>query len=503
MAVIYVPQDPREAMIGQALGGFAQQFLGTYAKAKMQQDVLKRFMEAQGMGDQQQQPSQRQQQDQQKQTDPKEASFGPSGDPSWQIMAENTMGPGAGEAKQQFVTPDMLAPDSKAAANKVATVQAGAVTDPSDPMAALGPPPTPPNIAKLTAAVGFDPTGLGKQLIAGSIKQYGMQRQAWEDRRRDLQFEKTTQLGEKRLQLAYDKLKDEREQRGITNARADKELQLRENADARGQAKEDRESAAFPLMMQKNRTAIAKDSEQLKQLRQEQATVWTPDEVQKAADNFAAGGFQHPPNFGLGRGASAVNRNNFWKAVNNLPMTPEQRRQSIMRFSLDHQAVQTAGRQFGNLTVQINKADQLMKPLDQEFAKLEPILGNAKMWNRFKQAILNNTGDPAFSKADIYVHSMLTAYAKSLNPNGVPTDAFRGMVSSWLDTVSSPKQLKAKLEAIRTDMGLEQQALVAGASQVTGGSQNWGLLQQGGEGGGSTGSDAGGGSDDPFNILGQ
>ena len=497
MAVIYIPQDLRQAAIGTGLGQIAGAFIQNYIDKNKMQAVNDA---AYGNTDTSVSSSSDQQNASTPNARPKDS--GAQADPSYAMMEGQQIGgkppKEITDPKQAgYVTPEMLAAGQdagKEAAGKIAIIQADGMSVP-----VLPPPPTPPNMAAMVSAADGNPKALAR--AKAIVQNYSIQRQQWEDQRRDVQFEQTMRQGERRLQLSYNNFLNKIQQQDKTNKREDVKLGLAEEKNAR-------EATLFPLTVAKNKVAIAKDATQLKQLQQEQSTLWNPKEIQTMAEQYASRGFENPPTFGLGRGAAAVNRNNFWRAVANLPMNSEQRREATLAMHMDKSAVAAGGRQLQNLNVQINKSDQLYQPIQQEFEKLKPILGNATMWNRFKKAVLTGTGDPAFSRADVYVNSFLQAYAKAQNPNGLSTDELRKTVSQYLDTVSSFPQLQAKMEAIRVDLQKDKAATVAGASEAVHGISRLGVFgteegNSGGPTGSGTGAATGGGSNDPLGILNQ
>lgn len=320
--------------------------------------------------------------------------------------------------------------------------------------------PTPPDPAALAAAAG---NSRAAQLVAqGAMQGYQLRHQQALE-------EQQTAFRKQQLSLEAKKYDIEAKRLNLAERHTEFSETMALKKDERDQTKLGMELDKYPLMMQNLKTSIAKNQQQLESLRQEQSGVWSPDEIHQAVESWAASGFKQTPNFGWGRGAASVNRNNFWReALSNKSMTAEQRRTAVMQFQMQHTEAQTAAKGLANLQINMQKADQLAKPIQQSLEKLQPLLSNSPMFNRFKRAVLNGTGDPAFSGADIYVHSFLIAYAKSLNPNGVLTEGFRDMVDKWLDTVASPSQLTAKLNALRTDMNLEQKAFETGTANILG-----------------------------------
>lgn len=483
MAVIYLDPNNKWGPINQALMNAIGKVGQEYQDQQTSKAVMAEYAKQQGLpvGDDNTNQSPKQQTNASPNTQPQTAPYGPSGDPSYQVLDQNTQGPSAGEPNQQMVTPENMT-----AAQKVGTTQAMGVNTGLN----LPPPPKPPNMAALMTAAKGNPKAIA--LAKGIEQNYSMQRQQWAEQRQMALADRTFAQGEQRMQLAYDQFSNRLQQQDIVNKREDTKLDIAKQKNAR-------EESLFPLTVAKDKVAIAKDATQLKQLQQEQSTLWKPQEIQTMAEQYAARGFENPPTFGLGRGAAAVNRNNFWRAVANLPMTAEQRREATLAMHMDKAAVAAGGRQLQSLNVQILKSEQLRQPIQQEFDKLKPILGNAIMWNRFKKAVLTGTGDPAFSKADVYVNSFLQAYAKAQNPNGLSTDDLRKTVAQYLDTVSSFPQLQAKMEAIKVDLQKDKAATVAGVSEAVHGISRLGVFGTEGNSGGPTGSNAGaatgGGSD--------
>ena len=493
MSVIYLDPNNKWGPINQALIAAIGKVGQEYQDQQSSKAVMAEYAKQQGLpvGDDNTNQSPKQSTNTSPNAQPQTAPYGPSGDPSYAVLNQNTQGPAAGEANQQVVTPENMS-----AAQKVGTAQAmGADTELN-----LPPPPKPPNMAALMTAAKGNPKAIA--LAKGIEQNYSMQRQQWSEQRQMAMTNRTLAQGEQRMQLAYDEFANRMKQQDVTNAREDTKLGIAQEKNARDEAR-------FPLMVAKDKVAIAKDAVQLKQLQGEQATLLNPKEIQTMAEQFAAQGFEHPPTFGLGRGAAAINRANFQRAVANLPMTIEQRRQATLAMHMDQAAVAAGGRQLNNLNIQINKAQQLYQPIQKEFDKLKPILGNAVMWNRFKRAVLTGTGDPAFSRADVLVNSFLQAYAKAQNPNGLSTDELRQTVSKYLDTVSSFPQLQAKMDAIQIDMNKDKVATIAGASEAVHGISRLGVFGTEGSSGGPTGSDTGtsatggGSNNDPLGILNQ
>lgn len=277
----------------------------------------------------------------------------------------------------------------------------------------------------------------------------------------------SARVQDERMQMEFAKLQNTLRHQQVTESQG----QTRNDIAAQRETRESRsltlKEKEFPLMMKGRKVQLQKNQEQLAQLQQEQTALWSPEQIHQAVQSWIASGFKQAPNFGWARGASATNRNNFWReALSTDTLSPKQRRQVEIQFEGQQQEARTAAHQLGNLRINMNKAEALMQPLQGALEKITPTLSQAPAFNKFKKAILTGTGDPRFAGADIYVHSFLIAYAKSLNPNGMLAVDFNKMVQQWLDTVSSPQQLQQKLTALRRDMSLEQSSVETGQTQI-------------------------------------
>lgn len=466
-----MPQDPRQQIYGQVLGAV----IGKVIKDKMDQAAFQKALQ----GDQTQNPSD---------SSPQQGTQGQlpqqTTDSSYDLMK----GP----------MQDVNAPQTQEAVQKVAGAQAqsaqpGSVSD--GQVQQMLRPPTPPNAGVLALAKK------GNKYALSAIQNYQLQRNNYTD----FMTARREQRGEESLAETARYHKFQEGKAAAQLGMQQEGLKLREEASTRAEKDQARKDVLFPLTVENQRLAINQKKLKIDELIKQQGTVWSPEETHKAAEVYIQTGMQHPPNFGMGNtGASGINRTNFWREVfNGFSLTPDQYRQVAMGYRTQQAATQTGGRVLANLSINLAKADQLEKPLNQAFAKLEPLLSNATMWNRFKRAVLTGTGDPAFSQADIYVNSFLTAWQKSLNPNGVLTEGYRNEIGKLLDTVSSPKQLKAKLDAIRTDMELERKAVIGGTSQLLEG-KNFSIQDRnlGGENAGPTGQpESDTGDNDPFGLL--
>jgi hypothetical protein len=426
MAVINIDPNERWGPINQAFAQAAPQILqGLIDKAAVE-NVLKIAGQSQGQGMQGQPSIDRQQQ--------------PSVDQA-NVQVEGQ--PGSTSAQQP--------------GSAIATAETPLATP--QPAAVEGTPtvPKPPDIPALMAAAGT--SARAQKVVQGIVHQYD---QALREQAAQLAHAKEAR------EAAHQKFGEEHTL--VTEDIARRRLAISEAGEAREEEK-------YPLMMRNLRQTGEKNALEITNLVNQQKGVWSADEIKRAAESYAAGGFTQPPNFGWGQGANAVNRSNFWREVMAGPMTPDQRRQAQILYQTQHAEAQTAGRQLANLNININKSEQLYKPLKASLDKLKPILSNAPMWNSFKRAVETGTGDPAFSGADIYVQSFLITYAKALNPNGVTAEGLRNEVHSFLNTVASPEQLDAKLEAIRTDLNLEREAVKGGVADILGQGQNFGILR--------------------------
>lgn len=457
MAVIYMPQDPRWQALQQGLAGA----LHWYMQNKKDQEALK--MVAQSLGGQQQ----IQQGDQSTQPSNAPAGGGTQGGV--------TTAPTPGQGVVQPGTAPSSGSTTPPATN------AASMTGPGGPTPnSLGEDQPPPDfMAAEAAAQGTSPRV--QKMIQTMIDAKKWQWQQTElqrsrkvtetqgaERVRQSQIRTGIALEEAQRAAELQPLKVQNEKLGIVS---------KETTIAKTQQEIAQNAKKFPLIMANERTSLASNQVKLKQLQQEQKTIWSPEEIHRAAMNFAAMGFnnKYAPNFGWGSGgtASAINKNNFWRDVGNLPMTPEQRRNYAAAVELQQTEARRAGTVLTNLTINLNKADQLYKPINQALNRLMPslsqkgILGNYPMFNRFKKAALTGIGDPAFSGADVLISSFLLTYAKSLNSqSGSATLDLHKTVEAMLDDVSSPQQIKAKMDAILTDMKAERQGVLAGRSQL-------------------------------------
>ena len=436
MAVIYVPPDPRwQAVqaIGQGLGNAFQ----AYAQKKSDAAAIQAAQQA--MSDQQS-PQPTQQQQGQQPPPPTIQPGQPGSTPPGTVPQATTTGPQASS-------------------------QGGDQTPQISPQPTI-------NFAKLGLAMATA-SPQAQRTIAMMLQQKA---EAWKEARDQARFQASYQQKEQEfgIQNRREALAETREERMATA----QQQQMRMEGARLGMEGERLAiaKAEAPLMMEEKRTSIAKNVEQLKQLQQQQSLVWSPDEIQKAASNYVAQGFKNAPNFGWGGAANQTNRSNFWKAVNDLPMTPDQRRQWQIAAQEQQTEAQTTGRVAANLNISTEKAAQSAALVKQELQKLAPQLSDVKIFNQWKQGFLAGTNDPRFVRLNNYVNNLTAAYARAMNPNGASTNELRAEAQRFVQAASGPDVMAAQVDSVLKDLDREKTAVSTSTSDLVHRSFNYGVF---------------------------
>lgn len=183
------------------------------------------------------------------------------------------------------------------------------------------------------------------------------------------------------------------------------------------------------------------------------------DDVEFMAKQYLAGDKSVMQNLGRGLQGSkniVALRREITRQANEEGMSPKDVTSALAEFDGLKAGERTLGTRSANVEMAVNEASQFAD-LALDASKNASRTGFVPA-NKALQIWQKGTGDEKISRFVAANTSFINAYARAVNPNGVPTDSDKKHAREMLDTAQTPAQYAAVIDQLQQEMHAAQQS---------------------------------------------